>query len=280
MILLARQRFIHPNLWDDRKIAKLTPIERLFFIGCFSNADDEGRLIGDPAYLRSIIFKYDDMKISEVKSVRDSVLSVNKNLVLYQVAGEEYLVFTKWKEYQKPKYPSPSRIPVPPETFLQSSGNFEGELAEDLLHGMGLGRDGFGMGKGGDGDVITLPDSHSIPYGEVVEAYNSICNSLKKVRDITDKRKKSIRARWVKYHEVEFYKSLFQKVQDSDFLTGSNPRNWMADFDWIMSENNMVKILEGKYDSKGVIQNGTRKPNPNPTLQSAGTDKFNSRPLD
>lgn len=111
---MARQRFIHPNLWDDKKIAKLNPVERLFFIGCFSNADDEGRMLGDPAYLRSIIFKYDDLTVEQVKAIRDRVLEVNKNLVLYQVDNEEYLAFLKWKDYQKPKYPQASKIPPPP----------------------------------------------------------------------------------------------------------------------------------------------------------------------
>ena len=30
-------------------------------------------------------------------------------------------------------------------------------------------------------------------------------------------------------------------------LHGQQRRGWRADFDWLMSENNLVKVLEGKY---------------------------------
>ena len=31
---------------------------------------------------------------------------------------------------------------------------------------------------------------------------------------------------------------------------GKNKNNWNANFDWILNENNMVKILEGNYDNQ------------------------------
>lgn len=111
---MPRQRFIHPEIWSDPTLGKLAPVERLFFIGCFSNADDEGRLLGSPAYLRSVIFVYDDFTIDQVKEIRDRVVSCCHNLVLYEHNGTEYLAFLKWTEYQKPKYPQPSKIPSPP----------------------------------------------------------------------------------------------------------------------------------------------------------------------
>jgi DnaD/phage-associated family protein len=159
---MPRQRFIHPDIWGDKKIAKLTFIERLFFIGCFSNADDEGRMIGDPAYLRSMIFKYDDLTLEQIKEIRDRVLLVNKNLILYQVDGEEYLFFAKWKEYQKPKYPTPSKIPPPPTNITEDSGNLPGELPEPLHHGMDLGRDGMGLGGVDVGKGETPPPKKEI----------------------------------------------------------------------------------------------------------------------
>ncbi|WP_422444320.1 hypothetical protein [Thermoanaerobacterium sp. DL9XJH110] len=111
---MARQRFIHPDIWTDPSFGQLTPQERLLFIGCFSNADDEGRLLGNPAYLRATIFPYDDLSLDEVKAMRDHIVAICKNLVLYEVDGLEYLAFLKWNKYQKPKYPKPSKLPPPP----------------------------------------------------------------------------------------------------------------------------------------------------------------------
>ena len=111
---MARKRFIDPNFWTDIEISKLTPMERLLFIGCFSNADDEGRLPGNPAYLRSAIFPYDDISLGDIQGMRDNIIEKCKNLVIYEVDGNEFLAFRKWSRYQSPRYPKPSQFPAPP----------------------------------------------------------------------------------------------------------------------------------------------------------------------
>jgi len=180
---MARQRFIHPEIWTDPSVGSLRPIERLFFIGCFSNADDEGRLLANPAYLRSTIFPYDDLTLDEVKTIRDNVVKTCKNVVLYEVNGVEYIAFLKWKEYQKPKYPKPSKLPPPPadpipdlvpET-VNEDGTFSGNISETFPKdfskteeslpensslgrvrvGYGLGRDRDGLGLGSDDDAAS-----------------------------------------------------------------------------------------------------------------------------
>lgn len=118
---MARRRWIDPSFWDDLGIAKLDAYGRLFFIGCFSNGDDDGRLIGNPAYLRALIFKYDDRTLEEIKDIRDTVLSKMKNLRLYSNAGEEYLAFNPntWKTYQNPRHYKPSKLPPPPDDLFE-----------------------------------------------------------------------------------------------------------------------------------------------------------------
>jgi hypothetical protein len=95
------------------------------------------------------------------------------------------------------------------------------------------------------------------PYQEIINLFNQVCISLPKVRDLTNNRKKAIKARWNKYDNPDHYREVFQKVEASDFLKGSNNRNWIADFDWLMKENNITKVLEGKYDNRGGNENGS-----------------------
>ena len=64
---------LDPNFWTDARIKHLEPMERLFFLGCVSAADDEGRLLGDPAFLRSRIFPYDQITTDEIEMIRDRV---------------------------------------------------------------------------------------------------------------------------------------------------------------------------------------------------------------
>lgn len=156
---MPRQRWIHPELWTDPSLGQLTPTERLFFIGCFSNADDEGRLLGNAAFLRSIIFPYDDISVGEIEAIRERVTTVCSNLVYYQVEGIEYLAFLKWSDYQKPKYPKLSKLPAPPygrhgeslgEDFSNDSESLPensamGRVGKDRV-GIRLGREGLGGG--------------------------------------------------------------------------------------------------------------------------------------
>lgn len=116
---MARRRFIDPGFWSDTAVGKLKPLERLFFIGCFSNADDEGRLVGNPAYLRAVIFPYDDFSLEEIRAMRDRVAAVCRNFLVYRVDGEEYIAFARWRECQAPRYAKPSRLPAPPAEATQ-----------------------------------------------------------------------------------------------------------------------------------------------------------------
>lgn len=123
---MARQRFIWPDLWSDPGFASLTPIAKVLYIGCFSNADDEGRLLGDVPYLRSLIFGRNANNALRVPTARAQMLNAMPKLRHYVVDGVEYLAFTNWSEWQKPKYPSPSRIPPPPDDSGKRSGNDSG----------------------------------------------------------------------------------------------------------------------------------------------------------
>lgn len=82
----------------------------------------------------------------------------------------------------------------------------------------------------------------------VVERYNRICVSLPKVTALTDKRKKLINARLKQYSMVEI-EEVFLLAEASDFLKGVNGK-WNATFDWLMNENNFIKVLEGNYNNK------------------------------
>jgi predicted phage replisome organizer len=95
-------------------------------------------------------------------------------------------------------------------------------------------------------------NSDPTPYEEIKNLYLSICVSYPKIQILSARRKQAIHARWKQYHDISVFKTLFEKAEASDFLKGNNKRNWSADFDWMLNDNNMAKILEGKYDNKGA----------------------------
>jgi predicted phage replisome organizer len=85
------------------------------------------------------------------------------------------------------------------------------------------------------------------PYQEIVDIYNSVCTSFPKLRAISDARKRAIGAR-LKTYTLEDFKTLFEKAEASRFLKGANDRNWSATFDWLITDSNMAKVLDGNYD--------------------------------
>lgn len=111
---MTRKRMLDPNLWTDPHLAKANDTEKLLFIGIFSHADDEGRLIATPEALKASIFPYDSGKTaSVVKKARDSLCRKMKNIVLYQVDGVEYIWLQMWERYQKPTHFKDSILPPP-----------------------------------------------------------------------------------------------------------------------------------------------------------------------
>lgn len=111
---MARQRFIWPTIWDDPDLGRLSSDARLLYIGCFSLADDDGRIIGDPTYLRTQIFRYRALSDRQIIKLRDELADACGHFTVYSKDGHDYIAFTNWGEFQKPKYPKPSKLPPPP----------------------------------------------------------------------------------------------------------------------------------------------------------------------
>lgn len=84
---------------------------------------------------------------------------------------------------------------------------------------------------------------------DVLEQYTLLCPSFPKVRKLTDKRKKQVRA-LLKTFTLEEIKEGFRKAEESSFLKGDNDRKWKADFDFLTNQNNLTKVLEGKYEAR------------------------------
>jgi predicted phage replisome organizer len=86
-------------------------------------------------------------------------------------------------------------------------------------------------------------------FQSVVDLFHSICVSFPKVRSLSDARKKAIKARLNTY-SMEDFKTVFENAEASSFLKGSNDRNWSANFDWLIADKNIAKVLEGNYADK------------------------------
>ena len=185
-----RIRTIKPEFWGSPDVAQLDFFERLLFIGLWSMADDEGRLLADMNWIRSQLFPLDD-HVGE-DSVRthgglmeDSVslhgvlihLSNMGLITLYQVDnGRTYCQVTNFTTHQRINRPTESKIPP------LTRGNIltHGGLMEDSLrtHG-GLTEDssqeqGTGIREQGSGKVIAQTDADATVLSDTPPTGNQL----------------------------------------------------------------------------------------------------------
>ena len=130
---MARKRMIDPNIWDSEDFSSLSFIARLLFIGMISNADDEGRGVANPTYLKSHIFPYEEeLRTTDIENAL-SQIARSMSIVLYTHDGKRYYEFSHWREWQKIDRPTPSKLPDPDlgEPIYKDSMNDRRGLDED-----------------------------------------------------------------------------------------------------------------------------------------------------
>lgn len=88
---------------------------------------------------------------------------------------------------------------------------------------------------------------------QIADLYNSICTSYPKVTKLSEARKKAITARLRKYN-IDDFEKLFLLAEESDFLKGANAKNWNANFDSLIQDSNMAKVLDGNYKNNSPQQ--------------------------
>lgn len=96
---MAKARMLHKKISVSLQANKLSLPARLLFTWMISHADDEGRLKGNPEYIKAMVvpmtrwsFKLIQKYIEEIKQ---------QGLIYYwQDDNEHYIEFVKWKEYQ------------------------------------------------------------------------------------------------------------------------------------------------------------------------------------
>ncbi len=97
-----------------------------------------------------------------------------------------------------------------------------------------------------------------IDYQQLADMYNNTCVSFPKLTSLSETRKKAIKARLNSY-TIDDLKRVFELAEQSDFLKGKNDRDWTANFDWLIKDSNMAKVLDGNYANRQTQQQKPKK---------------------
>ena len=94
----------------------------------------------------------------------------------------------------------------------------------------------------------SIEDQKSKPR-DLAILWNDLCTKLPQVKVdlMSDQRMKKARLR-LKQAPIEYWRSVFEKINATPFLVGKGSSGWKADFDWIIkNEENADKVMSGIY---------------------------------
>ena len=127
--------------------------------------------------------------------------------------------------------------------------------------------------KDKDEDKDKDKDKHSKGFGgtaaeecstefcdKVIKSYNEVCGNLPRVKKLTDKRRRLISGadRLLKEFGFNSFKEYFKKAAESCFLSGDKGEWQGCSFDWLLEENNLVRVAEGVFDNGRAEQHAGR----------------------
>lgn len=243
---MARARNIKPGFFINVELGELKPITRLLFIGLWTIADREGRLKDQPQKIKVQILPYDKCNIDKLLDE----LYDKDFIIRYEANGCRLIQINNFNKHQNPHIKEQaSELPAPNKYGAETGQEQEkhGSCPADSLN---LIPDSLNPCTD-NSDTIQVSEVDPCPYEKIKTLYNETCSSLPQVRTVSSERKKSIKARWAQYDcDIGVFAELFTKASQSKFLGGDNDRKWKADFDWLINDNNMAKVLEGKYRNK------------------------------
>lgn len=272
---MARIRSIKPEFPQSESMGRVSRDARLLFIQLWTQADDEGRLRGASRMLASLLFPYDDDAPSLIDGWLDE-LDAQDCIRLYRIDGHTYVEIANWLEHQKIDKPSKSKFP----SFDDSSRVFAKPREPSSLDQGSRIKEGIKDQGSEEGKVVALatppakplaplvtaePDITDLPsnlqrgeIGEAVQAWNAMAErvGLSAVRNVTEARRRALKARLAECAGIEGWRQALAKVEASPFLRGERSGNghdrWRASFDFVVTQGNFTKLMEGNYDDRNA----------------------------
>ena len=112
---MSKRRTIDSKIRGSQTFASLDYRQRDLWQGLIVVVDDQGRMPGDPRFVRSQVWPYDDTPIEEVLSDLQKLADIG-NIIIYQVEESTYIQIINWHYYQRgAEWLGLSEYPAPPD---------------------------------------------------------------------------------------------------------------------------------------------------------------------
>ena len=241
---MAERRMFTQKIVDSDAFLDMPLTTQALYFHLNMRADDDGFVNNPKKIQRMICASDDDLKLLIAKRFLlafENGVVVIKHWRMHNLLRKDRYNPTQYQEYMEQlllkdngSYTETCGIPMISEPDNQTATTWQPD-GNQMATQDRIGKDRIGKDR--------------IDYEAVKNTFNSLCPSLPSVKTMSEARKKAIRARLNSY-TIEDMTEAFKKAEASDFLKGKNNRNWQANFDWILKDANMAKILDGNYDNK------------------------------
>lgn len=270
---MARIRSVHPSLWTDEAFVSLSIPARLFFIGLWNEADDQGAFEWKPLTLKMRVLPADNVDVAELLSE----LEEGGRVTRYEVDGKSYGLVRNFTKFQRPKKPNsvhplpdgavtgsepiPHQAETPSEKSPQmeeEGGRVEEEKEEPPVASQppplpAPNSDDRKVDAEPDLDVPANlrrgPKDHA-DVQSAFEAYNAVAGrcGLPAAQKLTDARRRKLVRRLHDCGGLDGWHVALDKLEASKGLRGDNDRGWRADLDFLCQDQSFTRLMEGFYD--------------------------------
>lgn len=97
---MAKARMLHNEISKSLKVDRLSLPARLLFTWLISWADDEGRMKGDPKYVKGMVVPLTNWSLKNIKKYLEDMRT--QGLIYYwEEKNEWYIELVKWNEHQQ-----------------------------------------------------------------------------------------------------------------------------------------------------------------------------------
>lgn len=251
---MAERRMFSKTIIDSDMFLDMSLSTQALYFHLSMRADDEGFINNPKKIQRMIGASDDDMKVLIAKQFIipfESGIVVIKHWRIHNYIQKDRFKPTMYVDEkshisEKNGVYDLSKMLIVSEMDTSCIQNVSKMDTQDRIGKDRLGQDNIGKDK-----------RESIDYQRIVDMYNDTCVSFPHLKNLSDSRKKSIKARFNAGYTYDDFKNLFIKAESSSFLKGANNKNWSATFDWLIKDSNMAKVLDGNYDEKSNYTNSS-----------------------
>lgn len=162
------------------------------------------------------------------------------------VISEEPLPAEPTDDPAQPTPPQP--LPAKPEPLLNTESIPTTESTKE--NPSGSGELPLGLPPAQAATPKAAP--RKIDLAPLVETWNNVCGpTVGKIRKLSPDREKWVRKAMAEDfgNDTGQWEAFCQRVAASPFLTGRTGSTFRPDFSWIIDPDNLVRVLEGRYDN-------------------------------